>query len=161
MGLSAVQIVQNTSDNLMVYFPPNYFGGIGLLLIALICVVITVKSYDLTKYLFATLSPIMVFLALDLFAYHGTIILSRPTQTFTLEERSIYYKHTYSYPLGSLEQAIVKAGRDHNREMALLMSSGQEIALGGWDAYSSRRGMFQAAHAINAFLARNAQRSEF
>ena len=94
--------------------------------------------------------------ALDFCAYHGTITLSGPTRTFTLEERSFYYKHTNSYPLNSLEQAIVKAGRSQNREVALLMSSGEEISVG--DGYSSRGGQFQAANAINAFLARNAQK---
>lgn len=150
---AAVQIVQNTSDSLEIYFPPNYLGALWLCILTFFMLLLTFKTPGRLRYLFAAASLVCVFFALDFSAYHGRIVLSRPAQTLTLEERSFYYRHTNSYPLNSVEQAIVKAGRYQNREMALLLSSGQEIPVG--NGYSSRGGEYQAANAINSFLARN------
>jgi len=142
----AVQVIQNSPDSLQVHFSLDYTGAILLSVGLLFVIFMTVLSYNRRTHFFwigVLLSLAMLYAALDTCAYRGTITLSSTSQTFTLEERSFYYKHTHSYPLSSIEQA-------------LLTSSGQEISVG--NGYSTRDGMFQAANAINAFLARNAQR---
>jgi len=155
----AVQVIQNSPDSLQVHFSLDYTGAILLSVGLLFVIFMTVLSYNRRTHFFwigVLLSLAMLYAALDTCAYRGTITLSSTSQTFTLEERSFYYKHTHSYPLSSIEQAVIKAGRYQNKELALLTSSGQEISVG--NGYSTRDGMFQAANAINAFLARNAQR---
>lgn len=152
-----IQVIQNSPDSLRVYFPPRYPGAILLFFMTLIFILIAIKSHARSNNVFFSVAALITFFfALDFCAYHGTITLSGSTQKFTLEERSFFYKHTNSYPLNSLAQVIVKAGRNQNREVALLMSSGEEVSVG--DGYSSREGQFQAANAINSFLARNAQK---
>jgi hypothetical protein len=157
--MGTVRVVQNSPGSLQVHFPLDYLGATLLSLGTLFVIFMTVVSYNRKgkfSWICILLSLIGLFFTLDTFAYRGTITLSSASQTFTLEERSFYYKRTHSYPLSSLEQAVVKAGRDQNKEMALLTSSGLEISVG--NGYSARDGMFQAANAINAFLARNVQR---
>ncbi|HEX3436267.1 MAG TPA: hypothetical protein VHT24_05820 [Pseudacidobacterium sp.] len=154
---SAVQIIQNTSDVLKVYVPPNYPGGVLFFLLTIVSATIAIKSYGLkSQIVWGIASIVLVLFMLNYWTYHGNITLSRTAQTFTFEERTLYYNHTQIYPLNALSEAIVKPGRYQNRMLALLMSSGQQLSVGEW--YSSRGGIFQAAHAINAFLADNTQR---
>lgn len=155
----AVQVLQNSPGNLQVHFPLDYIGAAFLSVGTLFVIFMTVVSYSRKAHFFwigILLSLVGLFFALDACTYRGTITLSSASQTFTLQEHSFYYRRVHSYPLSSIEQAVVKAGRSQNKEMVLLTSSGQEISVG--NGYSARDGMFQAANAINAFLARNAQR---
>jgi len=92
----------------------------------------------------------MLYFLLDSCAYRGTLTLSRAAQTIRIEEHSFYYKRTNIFPLHSVERVVVKAGSSQNRELALIMTSGQEILVG--NGYGSRGGLFHAADLINAFL---------
>jgi uncharacterized protein (UPF0333 family) len=142
-----------------VHFPLDYIGASLLSLATLFGIFMTVVWYrqkGKISWVCVLLSLSVLLFALNTFAYRGTITLSSASQTFTLDERSFYYRHTHTYPLNSLEEAVVKAGRNQNKELTLLLSSGEEVSVG--NGYSGREGMFQAAHAINAFLARNAQK---
>ena len=157
MNLSdAIQITHNSQNGLQVYFPPRYPAGILFLVLGVAATVIAVKAHErrLLLYLFGTLAVAFLFIALDNCTYHATVRLSITPKTFYYEERTFYYKTAKTYPLSSLEEAVVKNGTSQNRQLALLVVNGPQIPLG--DGYNSRANQYEAAQAINSFIGVNA-----
>ena len=159
MSLSdAVQIVQASPDSLQVYFPPRYAGGILLLVLGVTIAGLAVKLHQtkITLILFVVMGVAFLFAGLDLCTYRANVTFSGKNQTFSYEEKTFYYRNAKTYPLSSLEEAVVKAGSTQNRKLTLLVTSQPQIPLG--DGYNSRDNQFEAAQAINAFIARNARK---
>jgi hypothetical protein len=56
----------------------------------------------------------------------------------------------------SEKTAFIETGRSQNRQMAFVLDSGKNISIG--DGYMSKDGFYQAANAINNFLASGAEK---
>jgi len=153
----AVQIIQVSPDSLQIYLPPRYTGGLVYIVFGLLAVALAIKLHQ-TKFmlfLFSAVALFFLFGGLDLCTYHAHVTLSGKTQTFAYEEKTFYYRTAKTLPLSSLKEAVVRAGSTQNRQLTLLVTSQPQVPLG--DGYNSRKNQFEAASAINAFIARNAQ----
>ncbi len=133
-------------------------GGVVYLVASVIMLTLAYKFHDrkLMLVLFGLMSAFFLFGGLDLCTYHATVTLSATSQTFAFEEKTFYYHTEKTFPLGSLQEAVVRSGTTQNRQLTLLVASQPMIPLG--DGYNSRANQFEAAHAVNAFIARTGQR---
>jgi hypothetical protein len=155
---SPIQVVEHTSDRLVVVDPPNMLMGLGALFAAALMSFFVLKygkpdnpnepaRWGLVLGVFA--GPI-VLLALVLLTARTTATFSRPEGTFTLQKTWLGVPvSTRRLPLKAVKSASVTEYAE-TRRLMFVTESGEALPLG---LSSDRKGHYEAAEAINMFLA--------
>lgn len=155
---SAIQIIERTSSRLVVVDPPYYLIGIGLLAtwaVSLPVVLAIGLKYEVTR----KVMPWWLLGSLPFIVGGLMLCTGKTVLTFSRETGRVSIVRSYlgfslrpqEIPLDQAAKAVVETARA-GRSLVLLTRSGQPIAL---TSVTDREGYYEAANAINSFLARN------
>ena len=145
---SAVQVIEQTGDRLVVVNPPYYVVGWCLILLALIMIGFRcfVSGANLWPGLFIA-APFLI-AGLGMLTSSTTFSFSR-SGVVTVDRRTFgISRSTKQLRLQDIRSATVETGRN-SRRLILVLTSGSVIPMG---SLTSQQGNYKAASSINNFL---------
>jgi hypothetical protein len=153
---SAVQVIQDSSDQLRVIFPPNWALSRWWILFAIVWLVMA-QIFSSWSVRFKLLIPGLCLIpVLILLTSKQIDTFSREKGTLTMEQHLAFYHTQEVFSLKSVQQAVVATDENNGHLMSYVMGSGQEFHSDiGW---MKRDGYYTAATAVNNFLAEGAIR---
>lgn len=152
---SAIRIIESTPSRLVVWDPPYYGLGIGLLVVAVIGAALWLVPRSqggerrFSWWLVVVIAP-FVLGGLGLLTSHTQVVLSSADNTAKIESRYFLFFHSDRvFPLDQLQRVSVETSEGY-RSLAFVLRSGQTFTLGG---FMDRPGYYEAEASINNFLA--------
>jgi hypothetical protein len=152
---SALRVVENTPNRLVIVNPPSYLVGTLFLLVALFLLTATifgVKNLSLVRR--AALCGLLVLpfllVAVAQLGSGSVAIFDGESRTVTVRTRVMGYPlRSAVVPLADLQRPVVESGRG-TRRLVLLLRGGSIVPIGL--GHSSQSGQYEAAAAISQFL---------
>jgi hypothetical protein len=151
-----MQCVHDSTTKLTVIQPGNVNFGISFLVVALLSTIIWVLValfVNIEKGKISLLLFMMLFIATfyfityECFTSGGTAVLLKDQNTLTMQQSG----KTETYPLRSVQQAIVQTADGGSLRMVFVMNDGQVVLMGD-GSWAPRGGAYAAADAVNSFL---------
>jgi hypothetical protein len=148
---SAIHVIEQTGDRLVVTDPPYYTLGWCLVGLALVTLVFRYFVSASSTHLWPGFLLAVPFLlaGVGLLTSDTTFTFSRSAGTVVIDKRTFgIVRPVREVPLRNIQSARVETGRN-SRRLVLVLESGGTIPMG---TLTSQQGQFQAANAINRIL---------
>jgi hypothetical protein len=150
---SAVQWILDSPQQMTIYRPRDY-GSLYLWIGMAAFIAIGITLFGLfVKGARGALWSVPIVALIGFFLVHrtyidtATAIASKGGGTLSITNGSGV---TDTYPLASVQKAVVETQEGNSRRMTFVLSTGEDVHLGEW---APRDGLSQAADAFNQFLA--------
>ncbi|MGD0832414.1 MAG: hypothetical protein ABR907_15880 [Terracidiphilus sp.] len=145
---SPTQLTVLQPCNLYVAIPMLVIAALGTLFLAFLA--FAMKNSKPSFALIIFLMPFIAFFYFDAYSTYtenGAAVLSETRNTLTMKHKG----KTDTYPLQSVQQAVVQTGDGGSLRMVFVMNDGQVVPMGD-GSWSPRGGAYAAANAVNSFL---------
>ena len=149
---SAVQWILDSPQQMTIYRPRDYsslflwFGMAAAVVIAFALLALLVRGARGAVWIAPVVLLFGLFFGYLTYSDAATAVASKTDGTLRItNERGV----TDTYPLQSVQKAVVETQDGNSRRMVFVLSTGEDVPLGMW---APRDGLNQAADAFNRFL---------
>lgn len=149
---TAAQWILDSPQQMTIYLPRDHSSMMSMIGIFSVVAIAIVLFALLVKGSRGLLWMVPVVLLIGFFVVHlrgsdtGTAVASKANGTLQITTAS---GDTNTYPLQSVQKAVVETQSGNSRRMVFVLSTGEDVPLGMW---ATREGLYQAADAFNHFL---------